>query len=139
LVITITSFRQAQVGIRVAGGERSLEIDKMAIEFVELRSGAGQSDPLRGDQGAEVASHQVALAGQAQVGKLTRDGQVEAELTQADDEPKPAEVVGRVLAIAVRLPRRLRQDALALIEADPFSWASAHRQECWHGSRSQAS
>lgn len=118
LVITITSFRQAQVGIRVAGGERSFEIGQLSVERIELGTCSGQGDSLRGDQWAEVARHQVALAGQAQVGKLTGDRQVEPELTQAHHQLESTEIVGRVLAIPIRLPRRPGKDAASLVEPD---------------------
>ena len=76
----------------------------MSVELFERRSCMGHRNPLGGDQWAEVPSHQIALAGKAQAGQPAGYGKLKAELTQADDQLESAEIVGGVLAVAVRMP-----------------------------------
>ena len=83
---------------------------------------------LGGDQRREVAVDLATLEAQARhpAGVLG----TEPEATQADHEPEPGEVLVGVLAIAVRLPGRRRQDADRLVPADgrwrdPARWASS--------------
>ena len=100
-----------------AGGrDGQFEVEQLALEAIEVAALAGDRRPLVCEERREVGVDLSPL--QAQASEPAGILRAESEASKRDDEAEPGEVVGAVVAIAVLPPRRGRQDADRLVEAD---------------------
>jgi hypothetical protein len=103
--------------LRSAGGrDRHLEVEKLALEPVEIVALTRDRGPLVGEERGEVEVDPAALdAEPRQAAGILRP---ESHATEAQHQPKPGQVLVAVFAVAIGAARRLGQDALALVPAD---------------------